>query len=44
MLYKDIPTALDWSCSEYAIRYALTRAGFKRYVARRKQPITEENQ
>jgi transposase len=43
MPYSKIPLALGWDCSEYAIRYALRNAGFKRYVAYRKPPITEKN-
>jgi len=43
MPYSKIPLALGWDCSEYAIRYALRNAGFKRYVAYRKPPIIEKN-
>lgn len=41
MAYWRLPQELGWDCSVYAIRNALRRAGFKRYVARRKPPITE---
>ncbi|KAF4416009.1 hypothetical protein FACUT_12931 [Fusarium acutatum] len=44
MSYQRLPQALGWSCSWYAIRHALGRAGFKRYVARRKRPVTAANQ
>ena len=43
MPYTKIPLALGWDCSEYAIRYALRNASFKRYVIYRKPPITEKN-
>lgn len=43
MSYSQIPRALEWECSEYAIRNALRRAGFQRYYARRKPPISEAN-
>ncbi|KAG9249358.1 uncharacterized protein F5Z01DRAFT_631838, partial [Emericellopsis atlantica] len=41
MAYWRLPQELGWDCSVYAIRNALRRAGFKRYVARRKPPIIE---
>ncbi len=43
MPYVQIPSVLGWNCGEYAIRYALRRAGYKRYHARRKPPISEKN-
>lgn len=36
-----MPAALGWTCSVHAIRTALQRAGYKRYLARYKPPITE---
>jgi len=41
MAYWRLPQELGWDCLVYAIRNALRRAGFKRYVARRKPPIIE---
>ena len=41
MAYWRLPQALGWDCSVDAIKGALRRAGFKRYIARRKPPITE---
>lgn len=41
MSLARLPAALGWTCSRHAIRTALRRAGFKRYIARRKPPITE---
>lgn len=43
MPYHYIPTALNWGCSEHAIRYALQKAGYRRYIACRKPSISEAN-
>lgn len=44
MSCQRLPQALGCSCSWYAICHALSRADFKRYIARRKSLITEANQ
>jgi transposase len=41
MPWSDLPDAVGLDCSESAIRTALRKAGFRRYIARRK-PHTEE--
>jgi hypothetical protein len=43
MSYAQIPLALGWDCSEYAVQHALRSKGFLRYHARRKPPISETN-
>jgi hypothetical protein len=43
MAICQIPKALGWDCSEYAVQYALRRAGFAQYLAQRKPPISEAN-
>lgn len=41
--WAEIPRILGLDCSEYAIRTAFKREGYKRRIARRKCPLTEEN-
>ena len=41
MAFKELPNALSWDVSQYAIRYALRQNGFERHPALRKPPITE---
>lgn len=40
----QIPQALGWNCLVEATRGALRRAGYKRYIARQKPPISEKTQ
>jgi hypothetical protein len=44
MTWARIPVALGWSswCSEYAIRHALRKAGFRRYLALKKPPLNND--
>lgn len=42
--YAAIPHALEWNVSEYAIRRALRSEGFACRLARRKPPISPQNQ
>ena len=39
--WAALPEALGWDCSQYPIRYALRKAGFSRYPALRKPPVSE---
>jgi hypothetical protein len=41
--YQQLSVTLNWGVSEYAIRDALRRVGFRRYVACTKTPLSEEN-
>jgi transposase len=43
MAYRQIPKALGWSYTDYAIRYALRKAGFSRCIAWRKPKLSEVN-
>ena len=45
MSYLHLATGpfAHWGASEYAIRYALRKRGYKRYVARAKPPLSEQN-
>jgi transposase len=43
LTYTQLSAAFDWDVSVYAIRHALQKAGFKRYAARAKPPISEQN-
>jgi len=41
--YLDIPAILGFDCGEKAIRTALKREGYARFVSRKKCPLSEEN-
>lgn len=41
MPWSALPAVMGFDCSEYAVRYALRKAGFRRYIARYKPPISE---
>jgi len=42
MAYRQLPNALGWDVSEYAIRYAFHQNGSERHSALRKLPVTEK--
>lgn len=42
--WSDIPAILGWNCGLYAIRTAFKKEGYARRIARRKPPLTYENQ
>ncbi|KAF4975571.1 hypothetical protein FZEAL_7660 [Fusarium zealandicum] len=44
MIFGKIPDKMGWDCSEYTVRYALRRAGFKKYPAVTRLPINDETQ
>ena len=43
MSYLALSLYFKWNVGMYAIRGALRRAGFKRYVARSKPPLSAKN-
>jgi len=43
MTYLQLAMYFAWGVTEYAIRSALRRAGFKRYIARAKPPLSNAN-
>ena len=44
MPYLQLAVELNWTISEDAIRRALKKEGFSRRLARRKPPISAQNQ
>ena len=41
--YAQLALVLAWGVTEYVIQHILKRAGFKRYIALYKPPISEKN-